>query len=167
MTARDLLRGLADRGVVLSVSGDTVKYRAPRRILTVEDRALLAEHREALRDYLRRLAPYLSSLVPALLARLADAGFHVVLANGPRIEAAEGADDSAVDPAVVDAVNDRLDELVAFLRKSSADMTDAELRALGFRRRPNGVVMLGADAPEFGGGWSPPAGWGLDRREGA
>jgi len=65
-----------------------------------------------------------------------------------------------VDPAIVDAINDRLDELVAFLRKSSADMTDAELAALGFRRNGDGVVMLVADVPEFEGAWSPPHGWG-------
>jgi hypothetical protein len=147
----DLLARVAAIGGRLAVAGDSVEYHGPTKPLTPGLRAEIVAHKAALTGRLR------PRLVPELLARLADHGVYCALTpGGPELRAHPDSDPENADQAVVAELNGRLDELVAFLKKGSADMTDADLVALGFKRGPNGVVMLAAGAPDFDGGWSPP-----------
>lgn len=98
-----------------------------------------------------------------LLARLADVGAFLTVGDRGRLRFHGPA--AALTDEVRNAIRERRDAVVAFLRKSSADMTDAELAALGFVPNGRGIVMLPPGTEELEGGWSPP-GWGEEARVG-
>jgi len=157
----DILARVAAIGGRLEVVGGLLEYRGPTAPLTPELRAQVKTHKA---DLIERLRP---RSIPALLALLADHGVYCALTpDGPELRAHPDSDPENADQCVVDEMNGRIDELVAFLRKPSDQMTHRELADLGFRRGPNGVVMLAADAPEFEGGWSPHADRGKEARDG-
>lgn len=56
-TAYDLVRHLRERGVVLTVNGDRINYRAPAGTLTDADKASLAAHKREILDYLLTETP--------------------------------------------------------------------------------------------------------------
>jgi hypothetical protein len=69
-------------------------------------------------------------------------------------------------PHLREAVDARRAGIVAFLRKTEAEIGDGELAALGYRRSAPGARIL-VEAAEFdGGGWSAPPDWGEEARDG-
>ena len=66
-------------------------------------------------------------------------------------------------PAMVDFVRSHRQELRALLQKPEGELTDAELAALGYRRRAPGASILAEDREDAG--WVPPDGWGLEEQE--
>jgi hypothetical protein len=110
-----------------------------------------------------RRVDHLRTLRPAdLVGRLAAAGFWFdVIGDGLHLIAHPDADLVAAEP-VVEACVGREAELAAFLDKSEDEMTDAELAALGFRRRePGARILRDPDEPEPRA-WTPPPDWQPD-----
>jgi len=65
--------------------------------------------------------------------------------------------------AMVEFVKSHREELREFLLRHEDDMTDAELAALGFRRRePDARILRDPDEPEPRA-WTPPPGWQPER----
>jgi hypothetical protein len=164
MRILELLGGIRERGGDLRLKGDGLEYLGPP--LTDDLRATIRKRKPAIVAFLRRLGGALppagvvrfgSRSIPALLALLADHGVYCALTpDGPELRAHPDSDPENADQRVVDELNGRIDELVAFLRKPSDQMTDRELADIGFRRNGKGVELLAPDAPEFADGWSPP-----------
>ena len=65
MNALDLLTDLRSRGVHLSPSGDRLRYRAPRGVLTDELLGQLRDHKAELLEELRRSTPSQPDLAEA------------------------------------------------------------------------------------------------------
>lgn len=95
--------------------------------------------------------------IAAFVGRLAQAGawFSVegesVRFHGPRRLLTDGL------RAFVDA---HREALIALLRKNEDELTDAELGALGFRRREPGARILRDPREPEPRSWTPPPDWG-------
>lgn len=67
--------------------------------------------------------------------------------------------------AMREFVDAHREEIRTFLLKTEDEIGDEDLAALGYRRMAPGARIL-VDVAEFDGGWSPPADWGKEARDG-
>jgi hypothetical protein len=71
MTVGTLIAALEDRGILLSLANEEIRYRSPKHALTDADKAQLRAHRAEIMDYLRsRNAAKALRTVPALTGPL-------------------------------------------------------------------------------------------------
>ena len=151
-----LLTRIASIGGRLRIVGGSLKYEGPAGRLTQELREEIRHHKTPLVARLRRP-------VAELVGQLSAAGLWFRIEDEwPSLEAGDAAELDIAEE-VVDELVGREEELVAFLRKTEAEMTDAELDALDCRRpTPGAPILRGPDDPEPAS-WSPPPGWGRVR----
>ena len=148
MTVSEFVAYLAARGTSLTMVGDKLRIRSPRRALTPQVLAALQKHKS---EFVAYLARWRGKPIPKLLACLADHGVWIELdeTGRPRFQGHEAGDLDGADEAVIHELHGRADELIAFLRKRVGQMTVEELDALGYRKTlPDEVIdKIFADWP--------------------